>query len=193
MELITVVAVLSVFLAFLAKLNLFSNDGHRTVKQATMILASSLNEARTQAILNNRFVCVAVDISSDYKFRRIVIAARKNDTTWKNERVIILPERNFIMPLNILSTHLDGKDLSPYQYTSESLSINGETATCFMFIFNHSGTLLGEKNAIIAVSYGSKQGEDVFIKPDAPLMGVFIASTGQQFILESRKIIQEVL
>jgi type II secretory pathway pseudopilin PulG len=193
-ELLTTVALLFVFLVFLAKLNFSSENASRSIKLATKILASTIDNVRSQAIADNCHVSLAIDISSPYKFRRIALCRKGSADSWISEHVIILPERTFFLPLTELSSRLN-RDLSHYEYVEENLSINEKMVTCYHFIFNGMGILCNfEKNsAMIALGYGRKQGENIEISDDSPLVGVFVIPTGKQIILGSKKAMKETL
>jgi hypothetical protein len=194
MELVTSIALLSVFLVFLMKLNFSSQSAHRAVRSAIKILASSLDNARLRAIGDNNFICLAIDAASAYKFRRIALYRREKDGSWAAEQVVMLPERTFVMPIGELSRHLD-RDLSSHAYAEEPLRINGESVNCYRFIFDWQGILCNmERNsAIIAVGYGTSREGSVQMDSDSPLMGVLVVPTGQQVILESKAAIKEAI
>jgi hypothetical protein len=195
MELVTAIALLSVFLVFLLKLNFSAQSAHQAVSSAIKILASSLDSARLRAIGDNNFTCLAIDTASTYKFRRIALYRRERDDSWAAEQVVMLPERTFIIPIGELSRYLGGRDLSPYAYAEEPLRINGEAVDCYSFIFDRQGILCnGERNnAIIAIGYGASRDGSVQMDSDSPLMGVLVVPAGQQVILESRAAITEAI
>jgi hypothetical protein len=195
LELVTVIALVSLLLVFLSKLNFSSQNSNLAVKSAVKILASSLDSVRAQAISNNNFACLAIDIASAYKFRRIAIYRRGSDDSWIAEHILILPERTFIIPIDELSNYLDGQDLSPYRYEEENFPMNGEAINCYSFVFSGEGILCNvERNStIIAIGYGINHGENVQMDKDSILAGVFMVPTGQQVILESKTAIKEVL
>jgi prepilin-type N-terminal cleavage/methylation domain-containing protein len=195
MELVTAIALLSVFLVFLLKLNFSAQSAHQAVRSAVKILASSLDNARLRAIGDNNFTCLAIDTASAYKFRRIALYRREKDDSWAAEQVIMLPERTFVIPLDELSRHLDGRDLSPYTYAEEQLRINGEAVDCYSFIFDRRGILCnGDRNsAIIAIGYGTSREGSVQVDSDSPLMGVLVIPTGQRVVLESKAAVEEAI
>jgi hypothetical protein len=194
MELLAAVALLVVFLGFLAKLNFSSENASRSIKLATKILASMVDDVRSQAIANNCQVSLAIDISSSYKFRRIALCRKGSDDSWISEHVVILPERTFILPLSELSACLN-RDLSNYDYVEENLSVNEKTVTCYHFIFDGLGILcnLEGNSALIAVGYGAKRRENMRIGNDSPLGGIFVIPSGKQIILGSKKAMKEAL
>jgi hypothetical protein len=195
MELVTAIALLSVFLVFLVRLNFSAQSAHQAVRSAVKILAASLDNARLRAIGDGNFTCLAIDIASAHKFRRIALYRMEKDDSWAAEQVVMLPERTFVMPLGELSRCLDDRDLSPYIYAEERLRINGEAVDCYRFIFDRREILCsGERNsAIIAVGYGTNREGSVQMDSDSPLMAVLVLPTGQRVILDSKAAMMEAI
>jgi prepilin-type N-terminal cleavage/methylation domain-containing protein len=193
-ELLTVIALLSLLLMFLTKLNFASNEGGQNLKLAAKTLAASLDTARSQAIVSNGDTAVFIDTSSPYKFRRIVLCRKDTAQNWIPEQIVLLPEKIFVATLSTLSNYL-GQDFSDNPYIEEDFTVNGESVSGYSFIFNSGGILsnLAKNSTMIALGKGKKEGGDVHIGSDTPLIGVFILPHGQQIILESKEAMEGVL
>jgi hypothetical protein len=191
-ELVTVVALASIFLFFLVKLNVATGNEIQQIKTAALFLASSFDEAYGQAIASNTYVKIFIDTSSDLKFRRVAII-KQTKNTWKTEREIILPERTFVLPLDEFSKYLDNRDLSAYAYAEGKVILHGETIDGYCFVFGPEGHLSNGTTAIFGIGYGAKVGNDIKLKKDANIYGLFIAATGRRIILNSKNAIKEAI
>jgi prepilin-type N-terminal cleavage/methylation domain-containing protein len=194
-ELVSVIALLSMLLVFLLKLNVSSQDAHQAVQLAIKMLAASLDNVRAQAIGGNHLTALAIDIASTYKFRRIALYGKKRDGSWAGEQVLLLPERTSILGIGELSRYLDDQDLSAYAYVDEKFPINGEAVDCYPLIFDGEGVLcnMARNCAIIAVGYDVRPGERVGAASDSAPMGLLIVPTGQRVILASKSAMKEAL
>jgi hypothetical protein len=176
------------------KLNVTAGNENRQVKIAASLLASSLDDARNRAIAGNTYAQIAIDVSSDHKFRRIAMM-KQFQGDWMAEREILLPERTFVMPLNALAERLDNKDLAPYKYFEADVILQGATVSSYTFTFNPEGHLCDSNSAstILGVGYGAKIGDGIIFKKDINIYGIFITLAGQNVILESKDAIEEAI
>jgi hypothetical protein len=192
-ELVTVIALISVFLFFLIKLNITAGNESRQVKTAALLLASGFDDAHGQAIVGNTYVKLFIDTSSHWKFQRIAIMKQKNNA-WEVEREILLPERAFILPLNdFLQYFVDGKNLSTYTYSEESNTLQGETVKGYRFIFDSEGHLSPAAATILGIGYGAKVSNNIELKKDINIYGLFITAMGNTIVLESKSAIEEAI
>ncbi|MDR1367012.1 MAG: hypothetical protein LBJ13_03875 [Puniceicoccales bacterium] len=191
-ELVTVIALVSISLFFLIKLNVAAGNESRQVRTAALLLASSFDDTRGQAIVGNSYVKLFIDTSSHRKFQRIAIMKQRNNT-WEAEREILLPERTFIFPFNDLSQYLvGGQSLS--SYFEESNILQGEAVDGYCFIFDPAGHLSSPATAaILGIGYGTRVNNSVELKKDINIYGLFITLMGSGIILESKSAIEEAI
>jgi hypothetical protein len=187
-----VIALVSVFLFFLVRLNVTAGDENHRIKTAVLLLTSSFDSVRGQAIADNTYVKIFIDTSSDLKFRRLAIM-KKTRNTWKTEHEIVLPERTFILSRSDFSAYLDNADLSAYVYVEEEVILQGESIGGYGFIFDPEGHLSNAKVAILGIGYGTKVGDDIKIKKDINICGLLITAMGSGVILESKSAIKEAI
>jgi competence protein ComGC len=191
-ELVMIVALVVMFSFFLIKLNIAAGNERQQIKTATALLALSFSEAHDQAIAGNTYAKVVVDISSSLKFRRIAIMKQKNND-WISEKEIILPERTFVLSWDIFNECLGDKDLETYTYDEEAVVLQGIKEKGYYFVFGPDGRLFHPATAILGISYGAKVGDEIEIKQNTSICGLFIASTGQGIILNSKDAIKEAI
>lgn len=191
-ELVTVIALVSIFLLFLVKLNVTGNNEGQQVKAAALILASSFDGTRGQAIAGNTYAKVFLDTSSDLKFRRIAII-KQMQNVWKTEREILLPERTFVLSPADLAEYLDNADLSAYPYSEEKAVLQEEVVDGYCFTFTPEGHLSHAVTAILGIGYGAKVGDEIKIKKDTNICGLLVTAMGKGIILESKKVIKEAI
>ncbi|MDR0678403.1 MAG: hypothetical protein LBF44_02600 [Holosporaceae bacterium] len=190
-ELVTVIALVSIFLFFLIKQNVTVGNETQQVKVAALLLALGFDEARGRAIEGNTYAKVFVDGSSDLKFRRVMVM-KQTQNSWKAEREILLPERTFVLSLNDLSEYLGGGSL-PYVYTEDQVIWQGEPIDGNCFIFNPEGYLSNVAPVVLGIGYGAKVGNDIKLKKDVNIRGLLITVTGKGIILESKNAIKEAI
>jgi prepilin-type N-terminal cleavage/methylation domain-containing protein len=188
-ELVTVIALVSIFLLFLVKLNITGNNEGQQVKAAALILASSFDGTRGQAIAGNTYAKVFLDTSSDLKFRRIAII-KQTQNVWKTEREILLPERTFVLSPNDLAECLNNTDLSAYPYPEEEAILQGEIVDGYCFTFTPEGHLSHAAAAILGIGYGVKASDEIKIKKDTNIYGLLVTAMGKRVILESKNAIK---
>jgi prepilin-type N-terminal cleavage/methylation domain-containing protein len=191
-ELVTVIALVSIFLLFLVKLNITGDNEGQRVRAAALIFASSFDGARGQAIAGNTYAKVFLDTSSDLKFRRIAIMKQIQDA-WKVEREILLPERTFILSSSDFAKCLDNADLSAYPYPEEEANLQGETVNGYCFTFTPEGCLSSATAAILGIGYGTEIGNEIKIKQDTNIYGLLITAMGKGVTLESKNAIKEAI
>jgi prepilin-type N-terminal cleavage/methylation domain-containing protein len=193
LELITVIALISLFIFFLIKLNITSDSENQQLKIAATTLTSCFDDGRNQAILGNIYTRIAIDISSNFMFRRVIMMKQFQDN-WLIEREIFLPGKIFILPLNVLSEYLE-KDLSRYHYWEEEVILPEGNVNTYTFIFNPEGYLdntdLG--NSVLGIGPGVLQSESIKLKKDVNVYSILITTAGRSIILESKNAMKEAL
>jgi prepilin-type N-terminal cleavage/methylation domain-containing protein len=188
-ELVTVIALVSMFLLFLVKLNITGSNEGQQVRATALILASSFDGARGQAIAGNTYAKIFFDTSSDLKFRRMAVI-KQTQNVWKTEREILLPERTFVLSPSNLAECLDNANLSAYPYPEESAILQGEDVDGYCFTFTPEGCLFHGAAAILGIGYGTKVGDDIKIKQDTNIYGLLVTTMGKGVTLESKNAIK---
>jgi Tfp pilus assembly protein FimT len=188
-ELVTVIALVSVFSLFLVKLNFTAGNENHRIEEAILLLAASCDRAHGQAIGGNIYVKIFIDTSSDLKFRRVAIMKQKGNT-WQTEHESILPERTFILSQDNCKEWLDNASPSAYTYVEEENILQGETVNGYGFIFTPEGHLSDAKTTILGIGYGAKVGGDITLKKDVNIYGLLITAMGSRIVLESKGAIK---
>jgi hypothetical protein len=144
--------------------------------------------------MHNTDICALIDISSSYKFRRIILCRKNMDQNWVAQQIILLSDKIFVLSASALAEYF-GKTLSSSFYTEEEFTVNDADIKGYSFVFNNKGVLCNLENnsTLVAVGHGAKNGENIRINNNAPVMGIYVLPLGKQIILESKDIMQEVL
>lgn len=205
-ELVITLALVVLLSAFLSKIQFSEKNARSEIQNALQLLHSVFFKAYQEAILTNSFIYVAIDVSSEYRFRRI-LQLKEQEDEFKITDEFYLPNDVFIILKDIpqeevLSTldYEQEEQNSPVLYRPNNLTISlyGEEIDVVLYTFNAQGKLFDPDQpeflqcAFLEIDFGQGSKTSTHF-PEKNLCGLFITEQGLPVILEDTNKLKEVL